>query len=80
MDRNAVGIVIALSIVTFAATIEISYGTLKVEAVNSDKWCYTHDITEIESICFQSEIRCINVHDTDETATSGCSNNTKMKP
>ncbi len=80
MNRNAVGIVIALSIATLAATIAVSYGVIKVEAVNSDKWCYTHDITGIESICFQSESRCVNVHDTDEAATSGCSNNIKMKP
>jgi hypothetical protein len=83
MSRNVVfGIVIALSIATFAATIVVSYSALKVEAVETDKWCYTHDIVRIESVCFQTKNSCVDAHDADEASSSNCStiSTLKLKP
>ena len=57
MNKIAVfGIVIVLSIAAFATTIVASYGSLKVEAAISDKWCYTTFHSEL--ICFQSKSSC----------------------
>ena len=70
MNRNAVfGIVIALSIATFAATIVGSFGALKAEAAKSDKWCF--NIQEGEA-CFQDKKTCLLAWQTDPNRESEC--------
>ena len=72
MNRNTVYvIVIALSIATFAATIVVSYGALKAEAVKSNHWCYT--INEGEA-CLPTKHECTIAFETDpnRVGNDGC--------